>query len=332
MDKPAPDLAKQDNDLTRALIDQAVDLYTKAGASDILLYADVFGDFADLKELIQSFEGVNFVLATRSDQAASIALEAVREIVAVPDIRLTRMGQIKVAVLVGLSTGVFERGNRLVCLSGIAESGTIDTIVVMEVGREFEMFASGGEGEIRDRVNTEVFNQVLKLAVELGNEGREGKPVGTTFVIGNPEELAPYIQQMVLNPFRGYSGDERRVFDPSVQETLKEFALIDGAFIVSSDGVIESAGTYLNPPSSVGNLPRGLGARHHVAAGLTSCSPATAVTVSESTGTVTVFQNGRVFIEIEAPRRIGTTTQKSEAFFADTLAESGEAGPPDGRA
>jgi len=329
MAHPDPHLTPTDTDLTRSLIDYAVDLHKKAGASDILLYADVFGDPEDLRELIRSFKGINFVLSTRSEQAASVAREAVREIVAVPDIRLTRMGQIKVAVLVGLSTGVFERGNRLVCLSGMAESGTLDTIVVMEVGKEFEMFAPAGEGEIRDSVNTEVFNQVLKLAVELGNEGREGKPVGTVFVIGSPDVLAPYTRQMVLNPFRGYAADERRIFDRSVQETIKEFSLIDGAFIVSSGGLIETAGTYLNPPSSASDLPRGLGARHHAAAGLTACTPSTAVTVSESTGTVTVFQNGRIFTEIEAPRRIGTTTRKSEAFFADTLAEQAPAGPED---
>ena len=311
-----------DTDLTRSLIDYAVELHGKAGASDILLYADVFGEFSELKDMLESLEGVNFVLATRSDEAATEAREVVRDVVPVPDIRLTRMGQIKMAVLVGLSTGVFERGNRLVCLSGIANSATLDTIVVMEVGKEFEMFAPAGEVEIRDGVNTEVFNEVLKLAVQLGNEGREGKPVGTVFVIGKPEELEPHTRQMVLNPFRGYSRDERRIFDRNVQETIKEFSLIDGAFIVSSDGLIESAGTYLNPPTSASNLPRGLGARHHAAAGLTGCTPSTAVTVSESTGTVTVFQNGRIFTEIEAPRRIGAASRRSAEFFADTLAEN----------
>ena len=184
------------------------------------------------------------------------------------------------------------------------------------------MFAPAGEGEIRDSVNTEVFNEVLKLAVQLGNEGREGKPVGTVFVVGNPKEVMPYTRQMVLNPFRGYSTDERYIFDRDVQETIKEFSQIDGAFIVSNDGVIETAGAYLNPPTSAGDLPRGLGARHHAAASLTACTPCTAVTVSESTGSVTVFQNGRIFTEIEAPRRIGGTTHKSEMFFADTLAET----------
>lgn len=319
--KPAP----VEVNLTRALIDHAVEIYGKAGAAGLLLYADVFGDFSQLKAMIASYNGINFVLATRNEQAAETALEAVREVVVVPDIRLTRMGQIKVAVLVGLSKGVFERGDRLVCLSGIAESATLDTIVVMEVGKEFEMFAPAGEEEIRDRVNTEVFNEVLKLAVSLGNEGREGRPVGTTFVIGNARELAPYMRPMVLNPFRGYPPKERRIFDANVQETIKEFSLIDGAFVITNDGIVEAAGIYLVPPATAEALPRGLGARHHVAAGLTSCTSATAITVSESTGTVTVFQNGRIFVEIEAPRRIGIKTRKSEAFFADSLSETGHA-------
>ncbi|MBN2131610.1 MAG: diadenylate cyclase [Sedimentisphaerales bacterium] len=329
MAEPMPNPTPVDTNLTHALIDHAAKLYGKAAASDILLYADVFADFSELKAMLASFQGINFVLATRNEQAARTALEAVREVVVVPDIRLTRMGQIKVAVLVGLSTGVFERGDRLVCLSGIAESATLDTIVVMEVGKEFEMFAPAGEDEIRDSVNTEVFNEVLKLAVTLGNEGREGKPVGTMFVIGAAKELAPYTRQMVLNPFRGYSEDERRIFDRNVQETIKEFSLIDGAFVITNDGIVETAGAYLVPPSSAEDLPRGLGARHHVAAGLTSCTSATAITVSESTGTATVFQNGRIFVEIEPPRRIGAKTRKSDAFFADTLAEKGQTVPCD---
>jgi len=310
-----------ESDLTQALIRHAVELHGKAGASDLLLYADVFGDSAVLKEIIKSFQDVNFVLATRNAAAASEAREAVREIVAVPDIRLTRMGQIKIAVLVGLSTGVFEKGDKLVCLSGIAESGTLDTIVLMEVGKEFEMFSPAGEHEIHVGVNSEVFNEVLELAVRLGNEGREGKPVGTMFVIGEQDELAPISRQMVLNPFRGYSEEERSIFDRNVQETIKEFSLIDGALLVSPKGVVTAAGVYLNPPTAGEDLPRGLGARHHTAAGITACTRATAITVSESTGTVTVFQNGRIFVEIEAPRRIGDTTHSSDAFFADTLAQ-----------
>ena len=53
---------------------------------------------------------------------------------------------------------------------------------------------------------------MLKLAVQLGNEGREGKPVGTVFITGDPEDISTHTRQMVLNPFRGYAAEERRIF------------------------------------------------------------------------------------------------------------------------
>ena len=47
------------------------------------------------------------------------------------------------------------------------------------------------------------------------------------------------------------------------------------------------------------SLPQGLGARHHAAAGITAVTEAIAITVSESTGTVTIFRHGLIVTEIE---------------------------------
>jgi DNA integrity scanning protein DisA with diadenylate cyclase activity len=294
-----------EEDVSRGLITSAVELGRQFGASDILLCTDIFEDFGRHREMLRPFPGARFVLATAHPPLPmDPPVAAIREIISVPDIPLTRMGQIKVAVLVGISAGVLRRGDNLVCLAGPAEKRALDTVMLMEVGKEFEMFAPDVECEIGQRVNISVFNEVLKLAVTLFNEGREGKPIGTMFVIGDPSELLPYARQMVLNPFRGYEAHERRIFDRNVQETLKEFALIDGAFLITNEGLVEAAGVYLSPPSAGVDIPRGLGTRHHVASGITQATTATAITVSETNGTVTVFQKGRVFIEIEAPRRV----------------------------
>jgi diadenylate cyclase len=75
--------------------------------------------------------------------------------------------------------------------------------------------------------------------------------------------------------------------------------LIDGAFVVEADGSIRSAGTYLTPKCLVKNLAGGLGARHQAAAAITAETRAIAVTVSQSTGTVTLFQEGRVVLTLE---------------------------------
>jgi len=105
---------------------------------------------------------------------------------------------------------------------------------------------------------------------------------------------------MVINPFRGYSEEEKSILDPSLEETVKEFSTIDGAFILRGDGVIMSAGTFLRPEKAAPNLPSGLGARHAAAAALTQTTACVAVVVSQS-GTVSVFKGGGLVMGLEQP-------------------------------
>ncbi|MCA9244705.1 MAG: diadenylate cyclase, partial [Phycisphaerales bacterium] len=58
--------------------------------------------------------------------------------------------------------------------------------------------------------------------------------------------------------------------------------------------------------------PRGLGARHQAAAAITSVTEAIAITISHSTGSVTVFRNGRIVTEIEKPRRLERRRRREE--------------------
>ena len=60
----------------------------------------------------------------------------------------------------------------------------------------------------------------------------------------------------------------------------------------------------INAPRSTDlSLPKGFGARHWAAAEVTRATSAVAISVSESTGTVRLFQNGEVMLRIEPFRR-----------------------------
>jgi diadenylate cyclase len=179
----------------------------------------------------------------------------------------------------------------------------VDTIVSMRVGEEYELFQTVGQPKLIERVRRIVFQRVLTLAVELANEGREGKPVGAIFVIGSVRELQKYTQQHIMNPFRGYGEKERNILDDRMRNTVKEFAAIDGAFVIKGNGVIVSAGTTLRPDMGGEDLPQGLGARHTAAAAITASTKSIAITVSESTGAVRLWRRGKMITEIEkAPR------------------------------
>ncbi len=225
-------------------------------------------------------------------------------ILRVPSVPLSRVGQVKIAVFLALSRNMIQPGNTIVFLSGSGTPATIDTVMVSQVDRQFEMVAAADQSSgVGEGVSPEVLEKLIDIAAELGHQGREGKPIGAIFVLGDSEKVNGLSRQMILNPFRGYPREQRNILDEKVHETIKELASIDGAFILHGDGTIETCGAYLKTASQHEyELPQGLGTRHHAAAAITAVTDALAVTVSESTGTVTIFRGGRPITEIEKPR------------------------------
>ena len=74
---------------------------------------------------------------------------------------------------------------------------------------------------------------------------------------------------------------------------------MDGAFVIAADGCVMGSGRILDAPGEELTLSKGLGARHWAAASISKATNAIAITVSESTGTVRLFQNGVVVLRIE---------------------------------
>ena len=149
----------------------------------------------------------------------------------------------------------------------------------------------------RRGVNTAVLEQTVALAVEIAREGREGRKIGTLFVVGDTEEVLRRSRPMILDPLHGHPDEDKQINDPNVRETLKELAQLDGAFVVSDGGVVLSAARYLDAISDDLKLPLGLGSRHMAAASVSNNTSAVAVAVSESS-MVRVFDNGELVSEI----------------------------------
>jgi DNA integrity scanning protein DisA with diadenylate cyclase activity len=141
-------------------------------------------------------------------------------------------------------------------------------------------------------IRPEAFEAVFATAVEISREGREGKPVGTAFVVGDSPEVLARSRQLVLNPFEGHDPAKRLITDPSNVENVKEFALLDGVFIVSGEGVIEAAGRYITVDTSTVRIPMGLGTRHASVAGITRATNSVGIVVSQSGGRISVFRRG----------------------------------------
>jgi DNA integrity scanning protein DisA with diadenylate cyclase activity len=94
---------------------------------------------------------------------------------------------------------------------------------------------------------------------------REGKSVGTTFLIGDSKNIMAKSRQIMLNAFEGHKPELRNVTNPDIKENLKEFAQLDGAFVITGAGFIEAAGRYITVDTSNVVLPKGMGTRHNSA-------------------------------------------------------------------
>lgn len=149
----------------------------------------------------------------------------------------------------------------------------------------------------RRKINTVVLEHAVALAVEIAREGREGRKIGTLFVVGDSVAVMRNSKPLILDPLHGHPDEAKRIDDPNVRETLKELAQLDGAFVVSNGGVVESAARYIDTTSADLNLPLGLGSRHMAAASISRATDAVAVAVSESS-MVRVFDDGELISEI----------------------------------
>jgi DNA integrity scanning protein DisA with diadenylate cyclase activity/mannitol/fructose-specific phosphotransferase system IIA component (Ntr-type) len=288
-----PEAAAKKDRLSAAMCRHALKLADELGAKAVIVHGDAALGAAPMKELLERDD----VFIVTEDETRFPKPDFPRaKVVQVPFRTLNRSNQVEVSLLFVLSRGFLNKGDSVVSLSGIPGSGLLDSIAVIDVEKEFRLLFTLRDRNRPEDLDQEVFARVIRIAGELAEEGREGKPVGTIFVLGDTDNVLKNCQQMVVNPFKGYREDERNILDPSLEETIKEFAKIDGAFIVRGDGAIATAGVYIGTESLNEDLPPGLGARHAAAASITAATGAVSVALSESTRRVSVFKSGERFM------------------------------------
>jgi diadenylate cyclase len=285
--------------INEIILSHALDLAGEVQAEAILLHTDALLNVDCLQSLQTE---TTILLVTSRKEIVPGTLSFPHRTIHLPFSGLKRADQVDLALLLSLGRGFLAKEDRIVSLFGNPDSGILDSLMVIDLSRELPTFLPAYPTDLLGNVAPEVLERVLQIATTIAREGREGKAIGTTFVIGDYGRVRTMSRQLVINPFKGYSDEERSVLDPSLEETLKEFATIDGAFLIRGDGVVEAAGTYLRPDVAVEELPSGLGARHAAAAGITTATDTLAVVVSQSTGRVSLFKAGKPILVLDKPR------------------------------
>lgn len=290
----------QQNRVNRLMFRQAEHVARGAGCSATMVFGDTFIGGIEPGVLRPS---IKTILVTRNPIEPSEDASKFTDTIQVRSFSSQRMAQLRSALLVALTRGLIAFNDRICCVGGITGSNQFDTIVVAEIEREFQTLLTGPSTDLLpEDVKPEVLERVLAVATELAVEGREGRPVGCFFVVGDTARVEEFTKPLVLNPFFGYKEEDRNILNPFMDETVKEFSSIDGAFVIRGDGVVEAAGSLVQATGNAVPLPSGLGSRHAAAAAISVAANCISITVSSSTGQVTLFRRG-VMLPLTERRR-----------------------------
>src|SRR6266852_2950776 len=216
--------------------------------------------------------------------------------------------RMSLALLEAVATEKLQTGATVIALYNGIEGEQehpeqIDSISVVHLGEHLERLSAQDLRKLDSHVPLETLRAVVDLATEIGREGREGKPVGTMFVVGDTRKVLSMSRPINFNPFRGYSEAERDIRDRKVREQIKDVAQLEGALIIRRDGVAVAACMYLDVLAEGITSSKGLGSLHWAAAAISQKTKAISLAVSQCSGTVRIFQDGEIVPHIEPSAR-----------------------------
>ena len=289
-----------DSKLDREFLRSILTLAAKPAVDHMLMVTDIPLSKDDLRGRPVKKK---IIYAVTEDQLAQNLRKQGYTCVTVPPYDYSRIEKVKVALVAAVTADALRDGEDVLCMTGRTGSRLPDTVVRLQIGRGFEEKASIDTQGLGDAFSPQVVEALVSLAMAIGHEGFEGHPIGTIFVLGDSTTVMEQSQQLTLNPFQGISESERNVLDPKIRQAIKNFAVLDGAFVIREDGVVLAAGRYLQVGEGDVELPLGLGARHAASAGITIGTSAVAISVSQSSGTVRVWKGGQSVLELQQVAR-----------------------------
>src|SRR5208283_4267759 len=125
------------------------------------------------------------------------------------------------AVLEAVADDLLAPGSSVVALYSGFDAETIDSLSVINLDEHLNRLTGRDLRQLETRVPLDTLKLVVDLAVEIGREGREGKPVGALLVVGDSRKVLAMSRPAGFDPVKGYSRKERNLSDPRVREGIK---------------------------------------------------------------------------------------------------------------
>ncbi len=283
-----------------AMVEAGIALLKERSADAMLLLLDGATDWKRIAEMAAKQEvDKPIIVAVDDPNDLEGASEAGLKPLALNKEKAPLLERLQHALLEAAAAEYIRTNGEVVALYSGFQHGRLDSISHLQLDERMRRLTTRDLQMIESRVPLKTLKTVLDLAAQIGREGREGKAVGTLFVVGDTRKVLDHANDSGVDPFRGYNKTYRNLLDAKVQDDAKEIAQLDGAFIVSSEGVIERSRQMLEVSHEDLTMSKGLGARHWAAAAITRKTKAISVVVSQSTGTVRLYQDGNLVMRIE---------------------------------
>ena len=293
--------ASQSNSRFFIFVDAAIKLAAKSEADAVLVLLEKQVDWAKLKKKMGA--AGQLLLATNDEELYQSATEAEFVVTLLDSPETTVQNQLTQAVLASVAAEHLQPGSSVIALYRGFDSDELDTISQIKLTERLGRLTSRDLKKLETKVPLDTLKTVVDIAVEIGRDGREGKPVGTMFVVGDHRKVMDDSRSAGFDFVKGYTRKERNLFDPRVREGIKEIAQLDGMFVISSDGTVEASARIIDTAPVELTMTTGLGSRHFAGAAISKNTKAIAVVVSQTSGTVRIFQNGEVVLRIEPMQR-----------------------------
>lgn len=281
-----------------AMVSAAVALLQDRGADAILILLEGSTDWKRIAEICASCDKPIIVAVDAPDDLEGAA-EAGLNPIALNKEKAPLLERLQHALLEAAADEFIRTNGEVIAVYSGFQRGRLDSISHLQLDERMRRLTVRDLQMLESRVPLKTIKTVVDLAAQIGREGREGKPVGTLFVVGDTRNVLDHSNDSGVDPFRGYNRKHRNLLDAKVQDDAKEIAQLDGAFIVNGEGIIERSRQMLEASHGDLTMTKGLGARHWAAAAITRITKSISVVVSQSTGTVRLYQDGLLVMRIE---------------------------------
>ena len=203
---------------------------------------------------------------------------------------------IKDILIEAINKNYIQKKEKIVCVEdGSISSGYKGMLFIFDVD---DIFYKISKQNISENISPSIIESIIDISLEISKEGREGKKIGTAFIIGESSEISKYLKQLIINPFQTLD-KKIKITDTSIKETVKEFSQLDGVFVIDQEGNIISSGTYIDiDTSNLDSSYSGFGTKHRSCLALTKETNAIAIVVSESGGSIRILKKGKVVLKI----------------------------------